>query len=189
VLERAGGWEVVEAGNGREAVAIAKKISPNLIILDLAMPEMDGLASTREISKLMPYVPILLHTLYWSPRIAVEALKAGARKAIPKSQSNEVLAAVEELLAPRLPRLLAVLQRPPKAAMQQRSSPESGSPLESVSAEQPGGVPDVANPTVPSEKADTQAASARSLREPGGQKLDASDQNEQDPDEETRKAS
>jgi CheY-like chemotaxis protein len=113
VLEETGGWQVYEAGNGREAVEKAQELSPDLIILDLAMPEMDGLASTREISKRLPHVPILLHTLYWSPRIVIEALKAGARKAILKSQSNAVIAAVTELLSPPAPRLLAILQKAP----------------------------------------------------------------------------
>jgi DNA-binding NarL/FixJ family response regulator len=109
VLEETRICQVFEAGNGKEAVDTAIQISPDLIILDLAMPEMDGFACTREISKLLPGVPILLHTLYWSPRVAIEALKAGARKAILKSQSKAVIAAVMELLPPERPRLIAVL--------------------------------------------------------------------------------
>lgn len=78
------------------------------------MPEMDGFTCTREISKLLPGVPILMHTLYWSPRVAIEALKAGARKAILKSQSTAVIAAVMELLPPAKPRLLVILKPPAK---------------------------------------------------------------------------
>lgn len=120
VLEQARDCQVFEAGNGKEAVDQAIRISPDLIILDLAMPEMDGFACTREISKLLPGVPILLHTLYWSPRVAIEALKAGARKAILKSQSNAVIAAVMELLPPKRPRLIALLN--PSAAKDEAPS-------------------------------------------------------------------
>jgi DNA-binding NarL/FixJ family response regulator len=111
VLEQTGGWEVIEADSGKEAVAKAREISFDLIILDLAMPEMDGFTCTREISKLLPTVPIVLHTLYWSPRIAIEALKAGARKAVPKSESGAIVAAVEELLAARPPRWFAIVEK------------------------------------------------------------------------------
>jgi two-component system, chemotaxis family, chemotaxis protein CheY len=149
VLEQAGGWQILEAGNGKEAVEKAKQTAPDLVILDLAMPEMDGFASTREISKLLPGVPILLHTLYWSPRVALEALKAGARKAIPKSQSNAVIEAVHELLAPRAPRLLVLLQR--------RLTTSVVAPIHTLAESPPASDTPNADPLVLSEKADGQA--------------------------------
>jgi DNA-binding NarL/FixJ family response regulator len=98
VLESVGPWEIDEASNGKEAIAAAKRIKPSLIILDLAMPVKDGLTTAREMAKLLPDVPVLMHTLYWSPRIQLEALKAGVRKAVPKSESSVIVAAVQELL-------------------------------------------------------------------------------------------
>jgi DNA-binding NarL/FixJ family response regulator len=98
VLENVGPWEVIEAANGKQAVTIALECKPNLVILDLAMPVKDGLTTARELVQLLPEVPILMHTLYWSPRIELEALKAGVRKAVPKSESGVIVNAVKELL-------------------------------------------------------------------------------------------
>jgi|SRR5579859_4578271 len=98
VLENVGPWEIIEAANGKQAVTMALEAKPSLIILDLAMPVKDGLTTARELVKLLPEVPILMHTLYWSPRIELEALKAGVRKAVPKSESNTIVSAVHELL-------------------------------------------------------------------------------------------
>jgi DNA-binding NarL/FixJ family response regulator len=98
VLETTEPCAVIEARDGEEAIAKAKESKPDLIILDLAMPLMDGLRTARELGKILPDIPILMHTLYWSPRIQVEALKAGVRKAVPKSESGVLIAAVRELL-------------------------------------------------------------------------------------------
>jgi two-component system chemotaxis response regulator CheY len=100
VLEAAGGWEVVETANGKEALEQAQETRPDLVILDLAMPLMDGMTASREIVKLLPDVPVLIHTLYWSPRIEVEALKNGVRKVVQKSDSSAIVSAVVELLDP-----------------------------------------------------------------------------------------
>jgi len=100
VLETAGRWEILEATNGEEAIAKAKETKPDLIVLDLAMPQLDGMSAARRLRKLLPNIPILMHTLYWSPRIEVEALKIGIRKIVPKSESNAIISAVLELLQP-----------------------------------------------------------------------------------------
>jgi len=91
--------EIEEAENGAEAVTKARKSPPDLIILDLAMPEMDGLRASREISRDRPGVPIILHTLHYSSRVAVEAMKAGVRKVVPKAERATILAAIQEVLA------------------------------------------------------------------------------------------
>jgi DNA-binding NarL/FixJ family response regulator len=97
-LLNAGDWEIIEAENGEEAVAKAREVQPNLIILDLAMPVMDGMRAARAISLARPEVPMILHTLYWTPRISVEAMKCGVRKVVPKSDGASIIAAVQELL-------------------------------------------------------------------------------------------
>jgi CheY-like chemotaxis protein len=53
-----------EAVNGAEAIDLAVKHKPDLIILDLSMPVMDGIEAARELKKIMPHVPIILFTLY-----------------------------------------------------------------------------------------------------------------------------
>src|ERR1700684_3819979 len=103
VLETTEPCVVIEARDGEEALVKAKEFKPDLIILDLAMPLMDGLRAARELGRVVPDIPILIHTLYWSPRIQVEALKVGVRKAVPKSESGVLISAVRELLATRTP--------------------------------------------------------------------------------------
>jgi hypothetical protein len=59
---------------------------------------MDGLVAARELSKLMPGVPLLMHTLHWSPQVEVEAQKVGVRKVIAKADSKGLISAIQELL-------------------------------------------------------------------------------------------
>jgi DNA-binding NarL/FixJ family response regulator len=99
-LQKAGHWEIVEAENGEEAVAKARDTKPRLVILDLAMPVMDGMRAARALTIALPGVPVILHTLHWSPRVEVEALKAGVRRVVAKTDSATILAAVRELLGP-----------------------------------------------------------------------------------------
>ena len=100
LLETHEGWQVCgEAENGLEAVAKAKELQPDVILLDLAMPVMDGLRATREIAAILPAVPILIHTLHNAPGVELEAKKAGARKIINKTEdADELLRAIEEAL-------------------------------------------------------------------------------------------
>jgi len=56
--------EIVEAENGREAIALAKAFQPHLILLDLAMPELNGAEAATALKKSMPRVPIILCTVY-----------------------------------------------------------------------------------------------------------------------------
>lgn len=101
MLEEAGNWEVVEVEDGQQALEKAQEIHPDLIILDLAMPVMNGFSSARELKKVLPEIPIIVHTLYWSSQTVTEALKAGAEMAVAKSESAELIAAVKEKLAVR----------------------------------------------------------------------------------------
>ncbi len=100
LLETHEGWLVCgEAENGVEAVAKASELRPDVILLDLAMPVMDGLRATREISAALPGVPILIHTLHNAPGVELEAKKSGARRIINKTESaDELLKAIEEVL-------------------------------------------------------------------------------------------
>ena len=74
-------WKICgEAQNGQEAIAKATDLEPDLIILDLAMPIMNGLKAAREISKAMPAVPILMYTIHNSRELELEAKTAGVRR-------------------------------------------------------------------------------------------------------------
>jgi CheY-like chemotaxis protein len=94
-------WEVIEAEDGLDAVAKAQESRPNLVILDLAMPQADGLTASRALAKLLPDVPILMHTLYSSPEVELEAGKVGVRKVVPKSESSVLVSAIQDILGPK----------------------------------------------------------------------------------------
>jgi len=98
LLENAGRWEITEAQNGQDAVAKAGEVRPDLIVLDLVMPVMDGLAAAREIARILPGTPILMNTLHWSPQVELEAQKAGVRKVVPKSEGSILKSAVQQLI-------------------------------------------------------------------------------------------
>lgn len=113
VLEAAAeNWVIIEAGNGREAVMKAKELRPNLIIVDLVMPLMDGLTAAKQITQLLPDTPILMHTLYPFLHVKLEAARAGVRKIVPKSDSTVLVSAVEHLLSPRVESLPASAEPP-----------------------------------------------------------------------------
>jgi DNA-binding NarL/FixJ family response regulator len=99
LLESVDHWEIVETRDGSEAVAQAIATQPNVVILDLAMPVMDGLTAAREISKVLPNTPILMCTMHNSPQMQLEAQKAGARGTISKADSTALLPAIQQLLA------------------------------------------------------------------------------------------
>ena len=94
-------WQVCgEAVNGFEAVAKAGELKPDLVILDLAMPIMDGVRAAREISNSAPTLPILMHTMYdGSSTLVLEAKKAGVARVVSKGEKGEnLLIAIEDLL-------------------------------------------------------------------------------------------
>jgi chemotaxis response regulator CheB len=98
-LEAHSGWSVCgEALNGREAITKAIELRPDLVILDFAMPELDGLRAADEINKLLPGVGIILHTLYGAG-VVLEANKHPVVRVIEKSKTGALVSAVEELLA------------------------------------------------------------------------------------------
>ncbi len=100
MLERDAGWEVAVAQNGREAIAKAQEFRPDVVILDFAMPDMDGLQIARQISKQVPSAGILLFTIHDSPEMTVEARRAGVSRVLPKTAAGlPLIKAVEELLA------------------------------------------------------------------------------------------
>jgi DNA-binding NarL/FixJ family response regulator len=93
-------WDVcAEAEDGVQALDQAKQFKPDLIILDLAMPEMNGVEAARQISNTLPGVPILMYTLYASPLVEKEAKNVGVQRVISKSTGYMLVRAIEEALA------------------------------------------------------------------------------------------
>jgi two-component system chemotaxis response regulator CheY len=92
------GWEVCgQAENGLDAVKMAVELNPDVVILDLAMPSMDGLTAARRISESLPTVPIIMHTLHNLPQLELEAKRNGVRCIVPKSETAHIISALDEL--------------------------------------------------------------------------------------------
>lgn len=93
-------WEVVaEATNGRDAVTLALRHKPDLIVLDLTMPELNGLATAGKILEALPEARILILTVHDSEQLVREVLAAGARGYVLKSDAGRILmAALDALL-------------------------------------------------------------------------------------------
>jgi CheY-like chemotaxis protein len=84
-----------EAENGREGIERAGELQPDLIVLDLSMPVMNGFEAARELKALFPSVPLLLYTSFVSSNVEDAALAAGVSKVASKSSPPEAL--VEDL--------------------------------------------------------------------------------------------
>jgi DNA-binding NarL/FixJ family response regulator len=93
-------WEVCgEAENGRQAVELAKQLRPDLVVLDLTMPELNGLDAARKIRAALPATQVLIQTMHDSEALAQEVLAAGARGYLLKNDAPEMLAQAIEALA------------------------------------------------------------------------------------------
>jgi DNA-binding NarL/FixJ family response regulator len=121
LLETAGDITVVgEAGNGDEAVRMAMTLGPDVVLMDLNMPGMDGLEATRRIVDGAPHVAVLVVTMYDDDDSVFNAVRAGARGYVLKgAQRAEILRAVravasgEAIFGPGVARrLMAFFARP-----------------------------------------------------------------------------
>src|SRR5919202_5967630 len=116
MLDRESDLEVIgEAKNGREAVELCRELRPDLVLMDVRMPEMDGLEATRAIKQEFPRVSVLMVTMHENPDYLYEALKAGAAGYVLKeSSAEEVTNAIRQALdgeGPLNPTLAAQLLR------------------------------------------------------------------------------
>jgi len=114
LIESRAGWTVCgEAIDGEEALRKSRELKPDLIVLDLAMSGLNGLLAAREISKVLPSVPILLHTVNNIPAVVTEAKKFGIRRVIGKGGDGDVLLnAIQEELAAKPQGIAALLKEP-----------------------------------------------------------------------------
>jgi len=104
VLENQPGWKVCgEASDGRQAVELAKQLGPDVIVMDIAMPVLNGLEATRQIRKAIPQAEVLILTMDESERLVSQALAAGARGYILKADTTRLLVSAVESLAQHKP--------------------------------------------------------------------------------------
>lgn len=100
LLESNTEWKVVaEAGNGREAVAKVRELRPDLAILDISMPLLNGLDAAREIATHTPKTRVLILSMHDSEEVIRRAVESGAQGFVRKSEAeSELLAAVRAVL-------------------------------------------------------------------------------------------
>jgi DNA-binding NarL/FixJ family response regulator len=122
---------VGQAANGREAIQQAEALHPEVVLMDVRMPEMDGVAATRELSTRFPEIGVIILTTFEDNEIVFEGLKAGARGYLLKDISSEEMAeavrrvaAGEALIQPSITR--KVLAEFSRLADEAENSPQSG---------------------------------------------------------------
>ncbi len=92
-------WQVcAEAGSGREAVELALELRPDVAVLDLSMPDLNGLEATRQIRRYQPSVEVLIYTMHETDQLVRDVLFSGARGYLLKSESAAQLALAVEAL-------------------------------------------------------------------------------------------
>jgi DNA-binding NarL/FixJ family response regulator len=92
ILESQPGWEIVgEATTGREAVEQVRRLRPDVVVLGISLPELNGLEATRKIVKEAPRTKVLILTMHNSEEVTREILRAGARGVVLKSDADDTL--------------------------------------------------------------------------------------------------
>jgi DNA-binding NarL/FixJ family response regulator len=100
MIEKEAGWEVCgEAVDGRKAVALAEKLEPDVVVLDIGMPELNGLDASRRIKRALPKTEVLIFTGEESDQLVHDVLATGARGYILKSDLGEHLVAAIRALS------------------------------------------------------------------------------------------
>jgi two-component system response regulator NreC len=99
VLEEQRGWDVVaEAGDGAEAVRCALELEPHVVILDIAMPRLNGVEATRQITRRLPAVRVLILSMYADELYVTQTLQAGAHGFMLKDSADaDLVRAVTDL--------------------------------------------------------------------------------------------
>ena len=98
LIEEHPGWLCAEALNGRDAISKVQQRAPDILILGLCMPVMDGLQAAHAISKLLPDLPILLYTTELPPSLVSMAQGCGIQGTVSKCDCRQIISGVEALL-------------------------------------------------------------------------------------------
>ena len=104
VVEMLPDWEVcAEASTGREAVEMVERLHPQIVVMDVSMPELNGLEATRQIKKIAPTTEILIFSGTETEELIRQVFEAGARSYILKTDGREQLEAALRSLAAHKP--------------------------------------------------------------------------------------
>jgi len=94
------GWEIcAEAKTGREAVSLAEQHKPDIVVMDVSMPDLNGLEAARRIHKALPKTGIIMLTLHFSDQLVKDIVESGARAYVMKSDADRDLVNAVEALA------------------------------------------------------------------------------------------
>ena len=131
----ANGHEVIaEAKNGREAVQLARQHHPDIVLMDLSMPELDGLAATKLLTAEMPDIKVLMLTASDDDASLFEAIKSGAQGYLLKNLEAEELLAMLDRAASNEPALTPTLAR---KLLQEFAKPGESAPATTTSDDDP----------------------------------------------------
>ena len=93
------GFEVAEAENGQEAIAMYQNYRPDLVLMDITMPVMDGITATREIKNIDPEAKVVMVSALGQQTMVIEAIKAGAKDFVVKPfEPEKILATVRKFV-------------------------------------------------------------------------------------------
>lgn len=101
ILQANGFTDVFEAGNGQEALMMFKKEKPDLVTMDITMPEMDGITAIKEIMAIDPTAKIVVCSAMGQKEIVLEAIQAGAKNFIVKPFDAQKVAEIVKAVAKR----------------------------------------------------------------------------------------
>jgi DNA-binding NarL/FixJ family response regulator len=115
LLERQAGFAVVgEAADGREVVQLAQEQSPDVVVMDIAMPNMNGIEATRRIVERKPEIGVVILSMHYDESYVIRSLKAGARAYLLKDAvKTELIAAIQAVVQGRSyfsPKISRILQ-------------------------------------------------------------------------------
>lgn len=100
LLEDAGDMEVSEAADGRQAILLARENPPDVVVMDISMPGLDGLEAIQRLRDIWPELPVLVLTMHEEEQYVVRCLAAGARGYLTKRGAPEQLVnAIRKVLA------------------------------------------------------------------------------------------